>query len=38
MGAVMQYLFIRFLMIGGGVLALVLLLFVLALIWRRTGR
>ena len=38
MGAVMQYMFMRLLMIGGGVLALVLLLFVLALIWRRTGR
>ena len=38
MGEVLQFMFIRFLMIGAGVLGLVLLLFVLALIWRRTGR
>ena len=38
MGAVLQYLLLRFLMIGAGVLGLVILLFVLALIWRRTGR
>jgi hypothetical protein len=38
MGAVLQYLLMRFLLIGAGVLGLVVLLFVLALIWRRTGR
>ncbi|REH38160.1 hypothetical protein BCF44_114185 [Kutzneria buriramensis] len=38
MGAVVQYLLMRFLLIGAGVLGLVVLLFVLALIWRRTGR
>jgi hypothetical protein len=35
---VLQYLMVRFLMIGAGVFALIVLLFVLALIWRRTGR
>ena len=38
MGAVLQFLMIRFLMIGAGVFALIALVFVLALIWRRTGR
>jgi|GraSoiStandDraft_17_1057272.scaffolds.fasta_scaffold3456911_2 hypothetical protein len=38
MDAVLHYLLIRFLMIGGGVVLLILLVFVLALIWRRTGR
>jgi hypothetical protein len=38
MGAVLQYLLMRFLLIGAGVLGFILLLFVLALIWRRTGR
>jgi hypothetical protein len=38
MGAVLHFLLIRFLMIGAGVVALLVLVFVLALIWRRTGR
>lgn len=38
MGAVLEFLMVRFLMIGAGVVALVVLVFVLALIWRRTGR
>lgn len=38
MGAVLQLLFTRFLMIGAGMVGLIVLLFVLALIWRRTGR
>lgn len=38
MGAVLEVLLTRFLMIGAGVVGLVVLVFVLALIWRRTGR
>jgi hypothetical protein len=38
MAAVLTFLLYRFLMIGAGVVALILLVFVLALIWRRTGR
>ena len=38
MGAVVEYMFVRFLMIGAGVLGPLVLVFVLALIWRRTGR
>ena len=38
MGAVLEYMLVRFLVIGAGVLGLLVLLFVLALIWRRTGR
>jgi hypothetical protein len=38
MGEVLHFLLIRFLMIGGGVVLLIMLAFVLALIWRRTGR
>jgi hypothetical protein len=38
MAAVLQFLLLRFLLIGAGVVALIVLLWVLALIWRRTGR
>ena len=38
MAAVMQFLLIRFLMIGAGVVALIVVVWLLALIWRRTGR
>jgi hypothetical protein len=38
MDEVLHFLLIRFLMIGAGVVALIMLVFVLALIWRRTGR
>jgi hypothetical protein len=38
MGEVLHFLLFRFLMIGAGMVALIVLVFVLALIWRRTGR
>lgn len=33
----LNFIFMRFLMIGGGVVGLVILLFVLAVIWRKIG-
>lgn len=33
----LNLIFMRFLMIGGGVVGLVILLFVLAVIWRKIG-